>query len=598
EGPPLPPRPPSLAAAALWLALGSLGLVLAAEAAIDVALFRRFHHGLDQASVLVLARGLLAGWTLALGLAALAFAATRRPFASLALAGVLVGALAAADALLLVHLGAPLAAQDVHRARDLAAIVAALVPRRALAVPGILLALCFALAAILLWRERPRGGGRAQLAAGLAALALAAGGLGLARRETVPPAGAEARASLGRGLLLDLAAGALAAPLRPPPGYSAAEVACVLAAGAAPAEDGAAAGEPPSLVVLLVDSLVDPRDLGFALAADPIPALRAVEAAGRRGSAVVPRGAPGTVDAELELLTGACTAFLPPGTVAGRQGVRRDLPGLPRILAGRGARARAILADPPAFLDRTRVYAHLGLADVIGLPAGGARGRASDEAVVDAVLELAALEGPFFAFAVTAATRGPHGRAEGGAGAGRVLDAPNARVARELGGYATAVAATDRAIGRLLAGLAARGRAVLVVVLGTHPPLFGGPDGVYEKSPVFRGDSPDARRRRLEVPVWMWASFPLERAPFATSTNLLGLLILETLGVAPGPFLRVAAEVRARHPVFSRLVVDPDGATRPFLAPRERRDPAVRDYELVQHDLLGGEGTYYDAVRR
>src|SRR5690606_24910412 len=112
---------------------------------------------------------------------------------------------------------------------------------------------------------------------------------------------------------------------------------------------------PPTLIVYMIESLMDPTALGWTLDADPIPTIRALAAAHTSGRAIVPGRFGESASSEFELLTGMSTTFLPERSVAYKQYIKRDLPSLPCMLRELGYEAVAIQADPIAFYNRREV---------------------------------------------------------------------------------------------------------------------------------------------------------------------------------------------------------------------------------------------------
>ncbi len=589
------------------LAGGALALVLLAEAAIDVALLRDLRHVPDSGSAGDVLACLVFNFAVAFALASLAFVLARRVLFSVLVTGMLYGLLVISDVLKLAALKAPLAVLDVYYLVELRRILTDFVSpwKIAVGVGGVLLGVTVLV--LVFRREAPRRERYARTAALAVFGLLAAVSLVHAHRLERRPAGAwdPRTTSLQRGLLVDVIVGALELRVERPPGYSDLEVVRILDERTRPPAWVEPATGWPNLVVVVVESLMDPRDFPFRLDEDPLSCLRSLEEEGRRGRFLSPSFGSQSSSTEFELLTGMSMAFLPAGAMPYRQYVWRDLPSLPRLLGKLGHRVKAVIVDPREYFDRPISYPRLGLDDVDWLDdrRGVERdvtGRyPSDDAVIDAILAMDDGATPFFAFAFTNATHAPYDPAPHGDSAVAVLDAPNERVARDLGGYASSLRVLDRAIERLVAHFRASPRPTLVVVHGDHLPPYGGPDGVYEASDFFAGTPFDALRRRHSVPVWMWANYEIERAGFETSANHLGSLALEAMGIELDPFLQVVGDVREPFPVFSALVVDPgDGTLRRTNPVRDRRDPAVRDYELLQYDLLSGGAYYYETVGR
>ena len=169
-----------------------------------------------------------------------------------------------------------------------------------------------------------------------------------------------------------------------------------------------------NLIIYLVESLVDPRDLGLKFTSEPIPSLRAAMAGHASGHAVVPGLFGGSANSEFELLTAMSMSFLPERSCPFNQYIKRDLPTLPRLLKQQGYRTVAVHVDVPSLYNRREVYPHLGFDKIRWLSEENRQSKdvqglsVSDDAVVDALIEESEGERPFFAFAFPSSTHCPY----------------------------------------------------------------------------------------------------------------------------------------------------------------------------------------------
>ena len=347
-----------------------------------------------------------------------------------------------------------------------------------------------------------------------------------------------------------------------------------------------------TLIVYMIESLVDPRALGLPLSADPIPTIRSLAATHSSGQAIVPGRFGESASSEFELLTGMSTTFLPPRSVAFKQYVKRPLPSLPCLLKKRGYRTIAVQADPIEFYNRPEVYERLCFDRTRWLYEDPAAPRAphgkapADDAVVDAVIEEAAAA-PAFVFAFPSSTHHPYNSDVFDAAELDVLDPPAGPAARELKHYLNAVSLADAAVGKLVAHFAHADQDVVIAVLGDHlPPLSADAlDAFYE-------DVPDVGFARLlkehSVPLVIWSNFEKEREDLRISLNFLGTYLLKTAGVKTEGFLRVVDQLDGRLSLVSRQVIGAHGRLwTPEATPAPYRR-LIDDYRLLQHDVLFG----------
>jgi hypothetical protein len=377
-----------------------------------------------------------------------------------------------------------------------------------------------------------------------------------------------------------------------PTDYSAAHVASVMrtypvAAATAPRRGGV------SLVVYLVESFMDPNELGFTYTADPIPNLRALRRAQVGGWAIVPRAFGGSANTEFELLTGMTNSFLPEGSIPYRQHVRTPLPALPSTLRDLGYATIAVQADPRYYYDRERVYPLLGFDRTVWLheakvPQADRGGWPSDEVLVDSVIAATSRSHPAFVFGFPSSTHSPYNAGTYASSALAVTDAPNAAVRAEVQEYINAERVADRAIGRLVEHYRSVPDSTIVVIFGDHlPPLSSGALARLTNR-LSKLPEVEHTRETRRVPLLVWANFTLAHAEPTLSVNLLAPFLLERMGVARRGLFAVTDSVRRAFPVVSACVEGADGT----LWPREGVPAALRgpieDYRLVQYDLLLG----------
>ena len=589
----------------LWALMAGAAAVIAGELLVNLIYYGQVNVPLWPASVAMNAAILLC-------LALLLLAATNRLGVSLLLALAAYAVLMAADILKLLNLHCPVRANDLLVVADLRVLLPAAVGAGTIAaVAGG--AVAFATAVAVLWRlGRPALGARRRVLAAAAAL------VGLALLFGVPAIGGVTAWLQGRlihpfrewdaresarhnGVLAECALRWSEGMLRRPAGYGRAAIEALAARRGLLAASRAA--PPPdqraNLIVILVESFTDPLQFGVPLTRDPMPALRRAGQTHTRGRVVVPTYGGMSVNTELEVLTGMAMYFLPRGSCPYCYWVNRDIPTLPRLLGRRGWRSEAFLTDPPYLFSRKTVLPHMGfdrwtfLLDDPNVPRDVTDTWASDEAVVDALL--AAVRrggGPVFLYAFPGSTHTPYDPRHWPGSDLDVAGELPGPASRDLKGYVNALAVMDRALGRLLAGLETIDRRTIVLIMGDHMPPFAGTRSVYHVTGYYSPPGVEGIRRRQEVPAILWSNRPLRRQPFRWSANFVPVHLLAELGVPPDGLLALAAAAHSRFAVLSRYVETADGGQ--FLP----NDPAIphgdilRDYRLLQYDLLKGEGHF------
>ena len=402
------------------------------------------------------------------------------------------------------------------------------------------------------------------------------------------------------GIVLNFLSELQSAFVAVPDDYSRARVARVMHAYPVAATPGQPRRDGVSLVVYLVESFMDPNELGFTYTSDPIPNLRALRREQIGGWAIVPRAFGGSANTEFELLTGMTNAFLPEGSIPYRQHVRAPLPALPRTLHELGYPTVAVQADPRYYYDRERVYPLLGFDRTVWLheakvPQADRGGWPSDEVLVDSVIAETSRSHPAFVFGFPSSTHSPYNAGTYASSALDVTDAPNAAVRAEVKEYINAERVADRAIGRLVEHYRSVPDSTIVVVFGDHlPPLSSGALARLTNR-LAKLPAVEQTRERRRVPLLVWANFTLPHSEPTLSVNLLPPYLLERMGVARTGLFAVTDSVRRVFPVVSACIESLDGT----LWPRDGVPAALRgpieDYRLVQYDLLLGKA--YAEVR-
>lgn len=424
-------------------------------------------------------------------------------------------------------------------------------------------------------------------------------GLELERRIGAPSAWTTGRQESVRtsGFLLSFLTEIPASFIAAPSGYSAGAVDSALRRypGFAVPPAGRDPGKRVNLILYMVESLMDPDDLGWRCSSDPMPNLHALKRNGSGGTCIVPGKHNGSSDSEFEALTGMTKSFLPQRSLAYRQFVRAPVPSLPSALKRLGYRTFAVQADPKGFYSRVKAYRHLGFDEVFWLNESREAERAidpfwpSDNSVVDAVIRASRGNGPFFAFAFPSSTHSPYNRGLYRDSGLDVSDPPPGDAAAEVKEYVNLLRDADRAIGRLIGHFRERPEPTVIVVVGDHlPPLS---DEALRRYYADLPGLPEAARewKQRSVPLLFWANFDLPPERVRLSMNALPSYLLGRIGVAPGGFLAVTEAFRLRFPVLSaEYLQGADGSVRDLDSVAGDGRVLADDYRLIQYDLLIG----------
>ena len=350
------------------------------------------------------------------------------------------------------------------------------------------------------------------------------------------------------------------------------------------------------LIIYLIESFMDPHELGVRYTAEPIPNFVTMWKSHIGGHVVVPDRFGGSANTEFELLTGMTMAFLPRESLPYRQYLRRPLPSLPWQLKQMGYRTVAVQPDPKFYYDRERAYRLLGfdrvmwLDEVPGIVRDGRVGWPADRTVVDAIIEASQDDRPSFIFAFPASTHSYYR-------SGMFRSSPLAPVpplasdsAGEVQEYVNALHIADRELGELVRHFKESPDSTVIAVLGDHlPPLSSGAlTGFQQSIDSLPAVERDLRLRR--VPLLVWSNFPLPQERPLLSTSALPSYLLEKLALPGYGILAASDTVRRRLPVMGRHARTIDGHSWDLDSLPASLDSMVRRYELLQYDLLLGKG--------
>jgi hypothetical protein len=512
------------------------------------------------------------------------------------------------DILKLIHFDNPLRPTDLQYLGDLGMIARSFVNVRSVSIA---LAICVGIIAliIVLWKKEdplllllPRiltG----VLSAAMIALIFLIPSSGDAREWLNEKGGVElpeqwqfeprASAQLN-GLLVEWAMSAVDLALRQPGNYSRSEIERIAQAheGLSGSQYPSRSERPPNLILFIVESMMDPLDLGVRFTSDPIPTFHEISRKWSGGKIVVPVFGGTSANTEFELLTGLSMYFLPEGSCPYRQYLTQDIPSLPRTLHQYGYRTIAIPADPPYLFNRREALPHLGFDKWIFPETDPKTPRtpddvfAADEAIVDATIDASRKESPFFIEAFTGGTHYPWDYPNYKNSALDIAGPMAEPYKSRLKTYINALRVADNSIKKLIAQFEKSDQKTVIMIMGDHlPPLAE----IYDQTGFFNCEGLDEVRKRYQVPMVLWTNFETPKEDFVCSANFVPARLLQFLGLRPTGSLALSAEVYSRFPVLSNYVQTADGRV---FEPQSTDLPdrqLLEDYRMIQYDLLLGK---------
>lgn len=353
--------------------------------------------------------------------------------------------------------------------------------------------------------------------------------------------------------------------------------------------------EKPDVIMIMSESYWDPTRIdGITLEPDPMPFTRAHQS----GDIFSPEFGGMTSNVEFEALTGFSNAFLPAGSVPYQQYVRSSVPSLASYFGSEGYTTRAIHPYEGWFWNRTSTYDAFGFdsfLDVKGLPPLEMRGNfPSDEALTKEIISQVEKEtDPVFFFAVTLQGHGPFEKGRYPTEAIEVHGFASAHDTATLATFAHGIKESDDALKLLIDWAAKRERETIVVLFGDHLPALG---TVYTNSGYMpfktgaRKGTVERMKREHETPLVIWSNRDgvLEDVG-VISPALIPYHLVKQTGLEHPFYTGFLGRVLERYDVIDRyMLIDTDNKVESDWARKPDIDPVIREYRLLQHDILFG----------
>jgi phosphoglycerol transferase MdoB-like AlkP superfamily enzyme len=516
------------------------------------------------------------------------------------------GFLITVDIIKLIHLDNPLRPMDFQYLADLRSVARSCINTQTLLE---ILAICIAaiFLCVLLWRkESPRMPLRSRIWAGIIAVTL------LISFFTIPSIGAVQKwilqqgienpmkwhyeprySSRTNGLLVDWAISVSEPAIQRPDRYSRSEVERIVRTYQ-PAQGSnhvSSDRQPINLIIYLIESFMDPQDLGVQFTSDPIPTFHSISRNYSSGKVTVPVFGGTSANTEFELLTGLSMYFLPASSCPYRQYVTRDSPSLPRALHAYGYRTFAVFADPPYLFNRKAVLSHLGFdrwsfpAEDLQTPRGPEKEFAADDVIADAAIAAGREGSPYFIFAFTGGSHFPWDYSDY-EDSSLDLVGPMPEPSRShLKTYINSLNVADRSLQKLIDYFKNVDQKTAILVMGDHLPALA---EIYDQTGFFNVPRPDQIRKRYQTKAVLWCNWPAAKEDFTCSSNFIAVRLLRFMELEASGNLALNAEVGSRFSVLSQYVNTADGR---FFSPQAANLPfkqLLDDYRLIQYDLLKG----------
>lgn len=379
-----------------------------------------------------------------------------------------------------------------------------------------------------------------------------------------------------------------------PPGYSASAVNEIISSSKVAAN--ASDTEKPNIIMIMNEAFWDPTVMeNVEFNKDPLPFYHQLEKEQSSGSLNVTVFGGSTVNTEFEALTGLSTQFLPTGSIAYLNFVKKPLPSLPSILREQGYDTTAIHSWHHWFYDRSGVYEDLGFDRFISVEymeeplAFGPFFH--DKSVTDEILKKLDKDNdgkPNFIFAVTTQNHGPYATDQKFDFANIEThlkdDAAFSDEAENmLEVYSDNLTEIDKELQRLVEEVNKRNEKTIIVLFGDHLPLLGNNYQVYQEANYYNDKKTyEEYLKMYTTPVLIWDNFSDRQDDLNIGSTMLTPMILERAGLS-GNYLTNYLLTKYQSGEFSKI------PRADFLAEENIDDQTLNDIKMLQYDILFGK---------
>lgn len=344
----------------------------------------------------------------------------------------------------------------------------------------------------------------------------------------------------------------------------------------------------PNVIVILAEALWDPLLLeNIEFEEDPIPYYRSLSKNHSSGELLTHRYGGGTIDTELEVLTGITTRLLPEGQDTYRQNIVKPIDSLAHVFKKQGYNTTAVHAFANWFYNRNGMYKWLGFEKFvsreffndpkyIGL-------YIDDHELMGQVLEeLKMTEGPDFMQVATVASHGPYEDI-------RYEELPTVTkgdLSKDseyiLDLYSQLLKELDDSIKMLIEGIEELNEPTMVVIYGDHLPMLGEDYLVYKEAGYFEDNGTyEEYLKMYTTPLLVWDNYSNhEREDLRMTPNFLGSYILSHAKKEKSPIFQLTGNLYNQG-----IMTIP---RKDFWRKASIEKGKLEDYKLLQYDSLFG----------
>ena len=346
----------------------------------------------------------------------------------------------------------------------------------------------------------------------------------------------------------------------------------------------------PNIIVVMNEAFSDLGVLGeFQTNMDYMPFIHSLTDNTQKGWLYMSVKGGNTANSEFEFLTGSSLYWLPVGSIAYQQYIRKDLPGLADQLGQEGYRTVAMHPYYSSGWNRPKVYSLMHFDEMYFYKDFQdpeiIRSYISDQTTFDKIEELYEEKDPserLFVFDVTMQNHGSYYKS---------FDnfTPDVSVIGGKGAYLSSteqylslIKRSDEAFRNLCEYFSGQDEKTIILMFGDHQPA----DYVVRSIQQISENSLEGQQQRYLVPYVMWANYDIEeREGSISSPNYMAIPLLEEAGIPLTGYQKFLKELSEKIPVITQnAAMDSDGK---FYERHDRAlDSVLFEYSLLQYNDL------------
>lgn len=352
----------------------------------------------------------------------------------------------------------------------------------------------------------------------------------------------------------------------------------------------------PNIIVIMNEAFSDPAVLGeFETNKDYMPYIHSVlsgdienTVSGYLNVSVLGGN---TANTEFEFLTGNTMAFLPQGSVAYQQYLKKEMPSLASHLRDLGYETIAAHPYNSTGWDRNKVYPLLGFDEMYFIRdyknPEKIRKYVSDKACCDKIIEMyeSKPDGtPFFVFNVTMQNHSSYTDEYDNFKPDIEVSGSSSKA---LNNYLSLMKISDASVKYLTDYFSAADEDTIIVFFGDHQPTNSVVSNIWKLNGKNGNElSDEDEANRYKVPYIIWCNFDIEtRTNVETSTNFLATDILETAGIPMTAYEKYLDRLSENYPVITSIRAEnAEGTSKDTKSVMGE----LNNYAILQYDCIFG----------